>query len=77
MIFFYSDSIVHTKNQIRFLNINTKKCINPNDEKRPVEVEFYLLDSDGNYSPKVNKEFVSLLDNHRFEYKSNVCIISI
>lgn len=75
--FFRSNSVIQSNNQIRFLNFDKKRCFDSNDDKRPVEVEFYLLDSDGKYNPKINKEFVSLLDNHRFEYKSNVCIMHI
>lgn len=39
-------------------------------------VEFYLINSNGNFDMKINKEFISLLqDNHKFDYKSNVCIM--
>lgn len=68
---------VRTENQIRFLNINEKECLNPNDERTPVEVEFYLINSDGEYDAYINEEFINLFDNHQFDYKSNVCIIKI
>jgi len=63
---------VNSKDQIRFLNVVEKQCLNPNDEKSPVEVEFYLINSNGDYNTLMNEEFISLLDNHRFDYKSNV-----
>lgn len=63
---------VHSTNQIRFLNAFEKHCLNPNDEKSPVEVEFYLINSNGDYNTLMNEEFINLLDNHRFDYKSNV-----
>lgn len=63
---------MRTENQIRFLNVNGKECLNPNNEKRPVEVEFYLINSNGENNSYMNEEFINLLDNHRFDYKSNV-----
>ncbi|XP_060863621.1 mucin-2-like [Metopolophium dirhodum] len=63
---------VHSKNQIRFLNVFEKHCFHPNDEKSPVEVEFYLLNSNGDYNTFMNEEFLNLLHNHPFDYKSNV-----
>uniref|UniRef100_A0A2H8THE0 Tyrosine-protein phosphatase non-receptor type 7 n=1 Tax=Melanaphis sacchari TaxID=742174 RepID=A0A2H8THE0_9HEMI len=63
---------VNSKNQIRFLNTVEKQCLNPDDEKSPVEVEFYLMNSNGDYSTLMNEEFISLLDNHRFDYKSDI-----
>lgn len=67
--FFYS---VRTKNQIQFLNVNERECLNVNDENRPVGVEFYFVNSDGEHNTYMHEEFINLLDNHRFEYKSNV-----
>jgi len=72
-IFFFFGS-VHSKNQVRFLSVFEKNCLNPNNEKSPVEVEFYLINSNGDYSTLMNEEFINLLDNHRFDYKSNVSI---
>jgi len=64
---------VRTKNQIRFLNINENECSKPNNENRPVGVEFYLIDSNGENNSFMNEEFINLLDNYRFDYKLNVC----
>lgn len=68
---------MRTENQIRFLNVNKKECLNPDDEKIPVGVEFYLINSDGEYDAYMNEEFISLFDHHQFDYKSNVCIMKI
>lgn len=66
---------MHTKNQIQFLNVNEKECLNPDDESRPVEVKFYFVINNGENSKySVHKEFVDLLKNQRFDYKSNVCV---
>lgn len=73
-MFFFFFCSVHSKNQIRFLAVFEKNCVNPNDEKSPVEVEFYLINSNGDYSTSMNEEFINLLDNHRFDFKSNVRI---
>lgn len=63
---------VRTKNQIRFLKIDENECLNPNNEKRPVGVEFYLIDSNGENNSYMNEEFVNLLGNYQFDYKLNV-----
>jgi len=68
---------VRTGNQIRFLNINENECLNPNSEERPVEVEFYLINSNGESNLYLNEEFINLLENHRFDYKLNVRIIQV
>lgn len=68
---------VRTENQIRFLNVNERKCMDPNDEKSPVGVEFYLVNDGGDYNSYMNEEFISLLDKHRLDYKLNVCTIKI
>lgn len=64
---------MHKKNQIRFLNVNGNDCLDPNDETRPVGVELYLVNSDGDYDSYINEEFKNLFDHYLFDYKSNVC----
>lgn len=77
IIFIFLCYSVRMKNQIRFLNINERKCLNPNDEKSPVSVEFYLVNNDGNYNSYMNEEFINLLEKHQFDYKLSVCTIKI
>lgn len=60
------------KEQIQFLNVNENECLNPNNEKSPVGVDFYLIDSNGDYNKYINEEFINLLDNNQFDYKLNV-----
>lgn len=35
-------------------------------------VEFYFVNGNGEHNTYMHEEFINLLDNHRFDYKSNV-----
>lgn len=63
---------MQTRDQIQFLNVNENECLSPNNEKSPVRVEFYLIDSNGDYDTDMHEEFINLLDNNQFDYKLNV-----
>jgi len=51
--------------------------LDPNDETRPVGVELYLVNNDGDYDSYINEEFKNLFDHYIFDYKSNVCTKNI
>lgn len=62
---------MRAKDQVRLVNVNERECAD-GGRTTPVAVELYLLGADGAYDAAANEEFVGLLDNHRFEYRSNV-----